>query len=213
VTVSDPIELGFVSSLAEPGRNATGSINFEPSLGGKWFQILHEMAPHVRRVLMMYNPTTAPRAEAVYSPSLKDAAKSRDVEATVIRIHEEADIERAIADLGRDANGGLIVTPDNFITDRTPFVVRLLSKYAMPAIHPYPYFPRGGGLASYGVDPFDSFRKVAGYIDAIFRGAEPKNLPVQLPTKFQLIINLGTARKLGLSIPATMLATADDLIE
>jgi putative ABC transport system substrate-binding protein len=213
VTVSDPIELGFLSSLSAPGRNATGSINFEPSLGGKWFEILSDLAPDVRRVMMMYNPSTAPRAEAVYSPSLKAADSSRHVETVVRRIHEENDIERALAELGREPGGGLVITPDNFVTDRSPLVVSLLSKFSIPAIHPYPYFPRGGGLASYGVDPVDSFRKVAFYIDAIFRGAKPKDLPVQLPTKFQLIINLGTAKRLGLDVPPRMLATADQLID
>ena len=213
VTVSDPIGLGFVKSLSHPGGSATGFVNFEPSLGGKWLDILKEIAPQVRRAVMIYNPKTAPRAAEVYSPSLLAAGKIREVVIEIIQIKEEEDIEKTLTSLGREPGSGLIVVPDNFVTDRTPLIISLCARYNLPAIHPYPYFPTAGGLLSYGIDPVDTFRKAPDYIDRILRGARPEELSVQLPTKFQLIINLKTSKAFGLTVPATLMAIADRVIE
>ena len=213
VTVSDPIALGFVKSLSHPGGSATGFANFQPSLGGKWLDMLKEIAPQIRRSIMMYNPNTAPRAAEVYSPSLLAAWKTHEVLTEIIQVKEEGGIEATLTSLGREPGGGLIVVPDNFITDRTPLIISLCARFSLPAIHPYPYFPTGGGLLSYGIDPVDTFRKAPDYIDRILGGTKPQDLSVQLPTKFQLIINLKTAKTLGLAVPPTLTAIADRVIE
>jgi len=213
ITVSDPIGLGFVTSISHPGGNATGFINFEPSFGGKWLEILKETAPDVKRVAVIYNPATAPRAGLTYLPAVQAAAERYQIKVVSAHVRSESDIEAVLSDLGREPGGGLVVVPDNFITGRTPLMVSLLARYRLPAVHPYPYFPAGGGLMCYGVDPLDNFRKLPTYVDRVLRGERPQNLPVQLPTTFRSIINVKTAKALGLTVPPTVLVRADEVIE
>jgi putative ABC transport system substrate-binding protein len=213
ITVSDPIGLGFVRSISHPGGNATGFINFEPSFGGKWLEILREIAPNLKRVAVIYNPATAPRAGLTYLPAVQAAAQRFQIEVVDALVRSEHDIEEVLRNLGREPDGGLVVVPDNFITGRTPLMISLLARYRLPAVHPYPYFPAGGGLMCYGVDPIDNFRKLPTYVDRILRGERPESLPVQLPTTFRLIINLKTAKALGLDVAPSLLARADEVIE
>jgi putative ABC transport system substrate-binding protein len=201
ITVSDPIGLGFVKSLSRPGGNATGFINFEPSFGGKWLEILKEIAPNIKRVGVIYNPATAPRAGLTYLPAVQTAAQNYQVEVVSANVRSESEIDAVLSDLGREPGGGLVVVLDNFITGRTSLMVSLLARYRLPAVHPYPYFPAGGGLMCYGVDPVDNFRKLPTYVDRVLRGESPQNLPVQLPTTFRLVINVKTAKALGLTVP------------
>jgi putative tryptophan/tyrosine transport system substrate-binding protein len=212
VNVSDPVGSGFVESLARPGGNITGFSNFEPSMGGKWVGLLKEIAPHVTRIALMSNPETAPQARA-YLPGIETAARSLGMHPTATPVHDSAEIERAMAALGRDPSAGLVLLSDIFTLANRDLIVRLADQYRVPAIYPFREFSKSGGLLFYGMDLVVQWRQAAPYIDRIFKGEKPGALPVQAPTKFELIINAKTAKALGLIIPDKLLALADEVIE
>ncbi len=212
VNVSDPEGSGFVQSLARPDGNITGFSNFESSMGGKWVELLKEMAPHVERVAHISNPDTSPQGRA-YLPSFENAARSLGVQLVAIPVRDNAEIERAISDVGREPGGGLIFPPDVFTANSSKLIIMLAERYRLPAVYPIREFAHSGGLLSYGVDFEVQFRQAAVYVNSILRGEKPGSLPVQAPTKFELIVNLKAAKALGLTVPPSLLATADEVIE
>jgi len=212
-TVSDPIGSGFVANLARPGANITGFTNFESSISGKWLGLLKEIAPHVAQVGIMFNPETAPYAPYYVRP-LEAAARSFKVEPISAAVHDDAAIERVIATLARDSNGGLIVLPDAFTTsDHRKNIIEQAARNHLPVIYPYRFIVEEGGLMSYGIDITDLYQRAASYIDRILRGTQPADLPVQQPSKFELVINLKTAKALDLEVPLSLQIRADALIE
>jgi putative ABC transport system substrate-binding protein len=214
VTVSDPVGVGFVSSLPRPGGNITGFINHEPTMAGKWLELLTMIAPGVGRAAAMFNPDTAPYVETYYLPSFAAAAQSLKIEPVVTPVHTDAEIETVIASLGREPRGGLVCPPDTFIAIHRKSLITLAALNNVPAVFGgVHYWIRHGGLLSYGSDEADLFRRAASYVDRILRGAKPAELPVQVPVKFELAINLKTAEALGLTIPPNLLAIADEVIE
>jgi putative ABC transport system substrate-binding protein len=215
VSVSDPIGSGFVESPSRPGGNITGFTNFEPAIGGKWVQLLKELAPAVTRVAMIYNPDTASEGTigGVYLRSAQEAARSLRIELIASAVKDVADIERAFVSLAREPNGAIIVMPNVFTAIHREAIVGLAAKHALPAAYPFRYFVSDGGLLSYGVDLLDLFNRAASYVDAILRGAKPSDLPVQSPTKFELAINLKTAKNLGIAVPSKLVALADQVVE
>ena len=210
VYVADPIGSGFAASLARPGRNITGFTYVEPTTGGKWVELLKEIAPRTAHVALLFNPETAPK---FYMPSIQAAASSFAVEASVAPVHARDEIAGVIAAQARSPGGGLIVMPDVFNDANGELIIALATSSGVPAIYPRPVFAETGGLIAYGADLAEQFRQAAGYIDRILKGANPGDLPVQRPTKFELVINLKTAKALGLTIPPTVLALADEVIE
>ena len=212
VVVSEPVAQGFVQSLAHPGGNITGFTNLEPTLGAKWLELLTEIAPRVTRIAVLYNPGTAPHA-TLYFHSTEVVAQKMAVELIVAPVHEPAEIEAALTRLGQEPGGGLILPPDSFTTAHRKLIFDQAARYRVPAISAFPYQSNEGCLLSYGVDVRDQFRQGAAYIDRILRGEKPADLPVQQPTKFELVINLKAARALGLTVPETLLARADEVIE
>jgi putative ABC transport system substrate-binding protein len=213
LSVSDPVGDGFVASLASPGGNATGFTNLERSLGGKWLEILLEIAPGLKRVASLFNPPTSADRGAYYGRAFEAAAASLHVEPLAGPALEAADIDRLVASLAGDPAGGLIVMPDVFTVVNRQRIVAATAKHRVPTIYPYRYFVADGGLVSYGIDLFDQYRRAAVYVDRIFRGDAPAALPVQGPARFDLAINLKTAKALGLTVPPTLLARADEVIE
>jgi putative ABC transport system substrate-binding protein len=209
---ADPVGSGFVSSLARPGGNVTGFINMEPTMAGKWLELLKEIALRVNRVAFLFNPATATYAEN-YLNHFKAAAASFAVEATTASVHDKSELESIIAAAAREPNGGLIVMPDAFMTIHRAEIIALAARYRLPAVYPYRYFTELGGLLSYGSDVRDQYRRAATYADRILRGAKPGELPVQVPVKFELVINLQTAKALGLDVPSFLQQRADDAIE
>jgi putative ABC transport system substrate-binding protein len=212
VAVSDPVGAGFVQSLPRPGGNITGFINLEPTIGGKWLDLLKEIAPRLTRVAVMFNPQTAPYTE-IYLLPMEAAGKQFGVKPFAAPVHREADIEKVISELGREPDSGLIAMTDGFMTVHRKATVELAMRHKVPLMYFISVVPREGGLISYGIDLTNEFQRTASYVDRILRGAKPAELPVQLPTKFELVINLKTAKVLGLTIPPSLLATADDVIE
>lgn len=210
--VSDPVGSGFVTSFSRPGGNATGFTNIEPTISGKWMELLREIAPRVDRVVLLYNPITAPYAEYYLNP-FKAAAASSAVKATVASVHNMSEFESIIAAQARAPNGGLIVMTDSFMTAHRVEIASLAARYRLPAIYPFRSFVERGGLLSYGNDLVDSFRRAASYADRILKGATPNELPVQAPVKFELVINLKTAKALGLDVPVQLQQRANDVIE
>jgi putative ABC transport system substrate-binding protein len=214
VIVSDPVGSGFVSSLPHPGGNITGFINIEATLSGKWIEMLKEIVPRVTRVALLFNPDTAPYF-AFYQQPFDAAARSNGIEPMATPVHTAADIERVIASFSNGPNAGLVIMPDSFMATRPIFdlVISLAAHNRLPTIYPYRYMIAAGGLVSYGIDGTDLYRRAPDYIDRILKGAKPADLPVQLPTKFELAINLKVAKALGLDIPPTLLGRADEVIE
>jgi putative ABC transport system substrate-binding protein len=210
--VSDPVGSGFVASLSRPGGNATGFTNIEDSMAGKWLELLKEIAPRVNRVAFLFNPATATYAEYYLTP-LKAAAASLAVEAIAAPVHDKSELESVIAAHVREPNGGLIVMTDSFTSAHRVEITLLAARYRLPAVYPFRFFAELGGLLSYGNDRLDPFRRAASYADRILKGAKPSELPVQAPVKFELVMNMKTARELGLTVPPTLLATADEVIE
>jgi putative tryptophan/tyrosine transport system substrate-binding protein len=210
--VIDPVGAGFVASLSRPGGNTTGFSAFEYSLGGKWLELLKEMAPNLTRVAVLRDPALAAgigqfaAIEATAPPSL-------GVELSTIDVRDPGKIERATTEFARERNGGLIVTGGQGSASHRDLIISLALRYGLPTIQPFRFFPASGGLASYGPDPIDAHRRAAGYVDRILKGEKPADLPVQAPTRYELVINLGTAKKLGLDMPPTFLARADEVIE
>jgi ABC-type uncharacterized transport system substrate-binding protein len=212
VQVIDPIDQGFVASLARPGGHITGFTNFEPAMGSKWLEMLKEIAPGVARVALMFNPDTAPFARMFWQP-VEDAAPFFDVEPMQAHIRDVREIEHAIEAFARNGSGGLMVLPDITTTNHRDLIIALAARHRLPAVYPYRYFAVNGGLVSYGNEPTDMIRQAATYVDRILKGAKPAELPVQLPTKYTLVVNLKTAKALGLTIPESFLQRADEVIE
>jgi putative ABC transport system substrate-binding protein len=212
VVVSDPVGSGFVASFPRPGGNVTGFTNIEPTMAGKWLELLKEIAPSVARVALLFNPATAPYAEYYLGP-FKAAAASLALEMIAAPVRDTSELESAIAGQARVPNGGLVVMTDSFLVAHRAEITSLAARYRLPAIYPFRFFVELGGLLSYGNDLFDSFRRAATYADQILKGAMPNELPVQAPVKFNLVINLPTAKALGLEVPPTLLARADEVIE
>jgi len=210
VYVADPIGSGFAASLARPGRNITGFTYVEPTMGGKWVQLLKEVAPRTAHVALLFNPETAPE---FYMPSLQAAASSFAVEASMAPVHARDEIAGVIAAQARSPGGGLIVMPDVFNDANGELIIALATSSGVPAIYPRPFFAKSGGLIAYGADLAEQFRQAAGYIDRILKGANPGDLPVQRPTKFELVINLKTAKALGLDVPMSLLMRVDKVIK
>jgi ABC-type uncharacterized transport system substrate-binding protein len=212
VNVSDPIGSGFVASLSRPGGNITGFLTFEFSIGGKWLELLKEIAPRVNRAAFMFNPNTAPYAELFVKP-FKAAAASLGMSPIVAPVRDASEIEPFVAAHAREPDGGLIVMPDVFLLARRAEVTALATRYRLPAVYPFRAFTEVGGLISYGNDNVNIYRRAATYADRILRGAEPSELPVQFPVKFELVINRKTADALGLDVPASFYWRADEVIE
>jgi ABC-type uncharacterized transport system substrate-binding protein len=208
----DPVAEGIVQSLARPGGNATGYFSLEPSLGGKWLELLKEIAPGLRRVAAIFNPETSIGSTS-YLRSVETAAPLVSVEATGAPVHQAGDIELAISSLVREPGGGLIVLPSAFTASHRKQIFELAARYRLPAIYPVLDYADEGGLMAYGTDPVDLYRRMTSYVDQILKGANPANLPVQAPTKFGLVINLKTAKALGLIVPPSLLDRADEVIE
>jgi putative ABC transport system substrate-binding protein len=210
--VSDPVGLGFVESLARPGGNATGFTFLELSVGSKWVEILKLIAPQVTRIALLFNPETS--ATAFYLPSIEAAATSFTVDLVKVPVRDLAEIEAALATLGREPANGLIFPADALLMTHRVSIAALAARYRLPAVYPQRRDVAAGGLISYGAaGVLEQFRDAAGYVDRILKGARPSELPVQQPTKFELIINLKTAKSLGLTVPAALLAIADEVIE
>jgi putative tryptophan/tyrosine transport system substrate-binding protein len=213
VSVSDPVGQGVVVTLARPGGNTTGFTAFEFSMGGKWMQMLREMAPRVARVAVVFNPMTAPYYVSFLN-SMEAAARDLAVSLVQAPVRDPAAIEAAIvAAIGPDPNGGLIFPSDAFTSVHREQVVAIAARHRLPAMYAFRFFPSAGGLASYGIDRVDLYRQAAPYVDRILRGANPAEMPVQQPNKFELVINLKTAKALGVTIPPTLLARADEVID
>jgi ABC-type uncharacterized transport system substrate-binding protein len=213
VVVSDPVGSGFVASMARPGGNITGFTVLHASIVGKYLTLLKEIMPQLTRAAIMYNPNSVPGAGSFFSRPFVDAATKLNVKPIVAQVHSPAEIESAITKLGSEPGSGLVLVPDNFITVHRELIISLAAKFRIPAVYPYRYFAEAGGLLSYGIDAIDLFRRSAQYISRILRGAKPADLPVQSPTKFELVINLKTARVLGLVVPRILIAGADEMIE
>jgi putative tryptophan/tyrosine transport system substrate-binding protein len=211
-TVVDPVGSGFVASFPRPGGNVTGFTNIEPTMAGKLLGLLEEIAPRVNRVAFLFNPAAAPYAEVLLNP-FKAAALSFGVEAFAAHVRDASELESVIAAQARKPNGGLIVIPDVFLSAHRAEITSLAARYRLPAVYPYRYYAELGGLLSYGNDQLDDCRRAASYADRILKGARPSELPVQAPVKFELVINLKTAKALGLTVPETLLATADEVIQ
>lgn len=214
VVVSDPVGSGFVADLPRPGGNITGFINVEASLAGKWMELLKDIMPRVTRAGLMFNPQTAPYADYYLRP-FESAARSYGVELVEASVRHPDDIERVVASFGAKPGSGLAVMTDVF-TSLGPNLARIVSSTAhhrVPTVYPYRFMVAAGGLISYGVDNADLFRRSAGYVDRILKGEKPADLPVQLPTKFELAVNLKTAKALDREIPAMILGRADEVIE
>jgi len=211
--VSDPVRSGLATSLSAPGGNATGFTNFDTALGAKWVEFLKELSPRLARVALLFNPATAPGRGSAYLQSIEAVARSFGIESIHATVSNVAQIEDAIEALAGRPDSGLIVMPDIFMTNHRDLVTALATRYGVPAIYPFRYFAQGGGLISYGIDLSDIFRRAAGYVDKVLRGATPGSLPVQHPDKFELVINLKTARTLRLDVPRILLARANEVIE
>jgi putative tryptophan/tyrosine transport system substrate-binding protein len=212
--VSDPVGSGFVQSLAHPGGNATGFVNIEGSIGTKWLEILKQIAPDTSRVLVPFNPNTSPQS-SYYLKSLEDAAPALALTVSAAHVSSAEEIEAAVADVARAAGGGLVNIPDIFtsIQSQRDLIISLAALHRIPAVYYLATSVRAGGLVSYGVDNADLLSRSADYIDRILKGAKPQDLPVQLPTKFALAINLKTAKSLGVTVPQNLIATADEVVE
>jgi putative ABC transport system substrate-binding protein len=210
VGVIDPVGAGFVSSLAKPGGNATGFIAFEYTIGAKWLELLKEIAPHVTRAAVLRD---AANASGVGQFAAIQAAGTLGIDLSVIASHDAGGIERDITAFASEPNGGLVVTASPFGANHPDLITALAGQYKLPAIYPFRYFIQAGGLMSYGPNLINLSRPAADYVDRILKGEKPADLPVQAPTKYELIVNLITAKALGVAIPPTLLATADEVIE
>ena len=209
--VADPVGSGLVARLDRPSGNITGLANYETSLGGKWLELLSEIAPGLKRAAIMFNPDTA--SISSYMPSFETAARSLKVVPIIAPVHRDAEIETAIAALGREPRSDLVLMPDIFMSVHRAPIILAAARNKVPAVYHLSVFARDRGLLSYGVDTVDSYRRSASYVDRILRGAKAAELPVQLPTKFEMAVNLKTAKALGLAVPPSILLRADEVIE
>jgi len=211
--VADPIASGFMSNLARPGGNVTGITNTEPSIGGKWLQMLKEIAPAVMRAALLVNPDTQADRGALFLKPFEAASRSLDVTPVKGEVHDLQGIESVMAGLATEARGGVVVIPDAFFAGHSTQIVALAGRFRLPAVYPYRYYVAQGGLLCYGVNNVDLFRQAAPYVDRILRGVKPADLPVQQPTRFELVINAKTAKELDLTIPQSLLLRADEVIQ
>jgi ABC-type uncharacterized transport system substrate-binding protein len=209
--VGDPVGAGFVNSLARPGGNATGFMNFEYSLGGKWLELLKELAPNMTRAAVLRDPTQG-SGTSLFA-AIQTAAPALRVEVNPIHMRDAAEIERDIAAFAQSPNGGLVVTGSGSSNTHRQLIIALAARHKLPAVYFQRFFAGSGGLVSYGVDNIRQYRRAASYVDRILKGEKPADLPVQAPTKYELVINLKTAKALGLDVPPTLLARADEVIE
>jgi putative ABC transport system substrate-binding protein len=209
--VGDPVGSGFAASLARPGKNITGFANFENSIGSKWLELLEEIAPRTERVGFVFNPDAAPNVGFFHAAEA--AAPSLGIKLAALAVRDATDIEQDITAFASEPDGGLIVAPHAVTVENHKLIIELAVRYGLPAVYGVRYFAEGGGLVSFGNNTADLFRRVATYIDLILKGAKPADLPVQLPTKFELIVNLKTARTLGLDLSESFLIRADGVIE
>jgi putative ABC transport system substrate-binding protein len=211
--VADPIAYGFVSSLARPGGNVTGITNIEPSIGGKWLQLLKEIAPAVKRAALLVNPDTQPDRGAIFINPFEAAARSLGVTSVKGEVRDLQSIEAVMARLATEPRGGVVVAPDAFFASHSTQIVALAERFRLPAVYPYRYYVAQGGLLCYGVNNVDLFRQAAPYVDRILRGAKAADLPIQQPTRFELVINAKTAKALALTVPPSLLASAAEVIQ
>jgi putative ABC transport system substrate-binding protein len=211
--VGDPVGAGVVASLSRPGGNITGFISQEAEMTGKLLQLLVEIAPSVNRVAIIFNPDTTPGGGSYYLPAFEAAARSLKAAPIVAPVYNDAEIETVITSLGREPGGGFVVMPGNFMLAHRALVISLAAGNKVPAVYIIRVYVGDGGLLSYGPDIVDIFRRSATYVDRILRGAKPADLPVQLPVKFEMAVNLKTAKALGLTIPQSVLLGADEVIE
>jgi putative ABC transport system substrate-binding protein len=210
VNVPDPVGAGFVQSMAHPGGNITGFSNFEYSMSGKWAELLKQIAPNVTRALVLRDPTSA--AGIGQFGAVRSVAQSLGVELTPLNVRDTDEIERSVVAFARSGNGGMIITAGGSAAHRG-LIIGLAARHKLPSVYPYRYYAVDGGLITYGPNTRDPLRRAAGYVDRILKGEKPADMPVQAPTKYELIINLKTAKALGLTIPQSLLATADEVIE
>jgi putative tryptophan/tyrosine transport system substrate-binding protein len=211
VGVGDPVGAGFVDTLARPGGNITGFMVYEYSLSGKWLELLKEIAPSVTRAAVLRDPAN-PAGIGQFS-AIQSAAQQLGVELNPVSVRDADEIERGVAAFARAANGGLIVMPSGSVSLHRDLIIALAARHKLPAVYAFRYMVTGGGLISYAPDWLDQYRPAAGYVDRILKGETPANLPVQAPTKYELVINLKTAKTLGIDVPAQLLARADEVIE
>jgi len=211
VNVTDPVGRGYVASLAQPVGNATGFTSFEFGMGGKWLEVLKEIAPRVTRAAVLRDPAIT--AGIGYLAAIHALAPSIGVQVVPVDVRTTSDIERAVAAFARTPMGGLVVTAAPAAIVHREAIITLAARHRLPAIYPYRFFVTSGGLISYGLDNIEQYRLAAGYVDRILKGEKPADLPIQAPTKYELVINLKTAKALGLDVPATVLALADEVIE
>jgi putative tryptophan/tyrosine transport system substrate-binding protein len=209
--ISDPVGAGFVASLARPGGNITGFAGFEFAIGGKWLELLKQIAPSVTRVAVLYDPVTP--AATGFLPLIEAAGRSYGVDVFTYSVHDTAEIERVLNAFAAEPNGGLIPVASALIANKRDFIISLAQRHRLPNVYAYRYYPANGGLASYGVDNIDLYKRAASYVDRILKGEKPADLPVQLGNKYELVINLKTAKALGLDIPVSVLARTDEVIE
>jgi putative ABC transport system substrate-binding protein len=211
VVVIDPVGAGFVASLARPGSNATGFLMFEYGLSGKWLEVLKQIAPRVKRVAVLRDATIA--SGIGQFGAIQSAAPSLGMEPSPVNVRDVGEIERDISTFARSSDGGVIVTPSPEASRHRDLIITLAARHRLPTVYAYRSFVVDGGLISYGPDMVDQYRRAAGYVDRILRGEKPADLPVQAPTKYELVINLKTAKALGIDVPPTLLARADEVIE
>jgi putative ABC transport system substrate-binding protein len=209
--IGDPVGAGFVDSLAQPGGNVTGFMSFEYSFSGKWLELLKQIAPTVTRAAVLRDPSSV--AGTAQFAAIQTVASSLGVELRPVDVRDAGEIERSVAAFARQPNGGLIVVPAGNAVVHRHLIIALVARHKLPAVYYQRLFVTGGGLLSYGADYIDQYQRAAGYVDRILKGEKPADLPVQAPTKYQLVLNLKTAKALGLEVPPTLLARADEVIE
>jgi putative tryptophan/tyrosine transport system substrate-binding protein len=210
--IGDPVGAGFVRSMARPGGNTTGFIAFEYSMSGKWLELLKKLAPQMTRIAVLRDPSTT-TGIGQFAAIQSAASSSSGIELSVIDPRDVNEIECELATFGREPNGGVIVVGGSSAAAHRKLIISLLTRYRLPNIYPIRYYPADGGLASYGPDPVELHKRAAEYVDRVLKGAKPSELPVQAPTKYNLVLNLKAAKALGLEVPTSLLATADEVIE
>jgi putative ABC transport system substrate-binding protein len=209
----DPVAVGLVSSFARPGGNVTGFTNFEPSMGGKWIEVLKDIESRIRRVAILFNPETVAETGKLYLPSFNAAGRALGIEPVEAPVHDADEIKQAVDAVAREPNGGLAAMTENFTALNRDLIVQLALNHRLPLIAGFRSFTDAGGLVSYGTDVTDIFRRAASYVDRILKGTKPADLPVQAPTKFEMVVNLKTAKTIGLTISRDFLLRADDIVE